>query len=316
MGNYKGSREAFSTALYELAEKDERILFVSSDSLKAMRATIFAERFPTRYIETGISEQCAADISSGLASCGMIPFWGTYAGFISMRACEQVRTFISYTQMNVKMVGINGGMLGGEREGVTHQALEDLGIMRTIPGITILTPADQYQVYGAVKVAAEIPGPVYIRCASGREPIVYDENVLFEFGKIRTIIENGHDVAIFSSGFVLDRCIQAADILKKKNINVKLIDVSTIKPIDKEGIIEVLKKCGCAVTVEDHNVIGGLGSAISEVVTDSYPVPVVRIGLEDQFSESGDGAELLNKYHIGVNDIVEAAEVACKKVRK
>ncbi|MHC1771637.1 MAG: transketolase family protein [Flexilinea sp.] len=207
-------------------------------------------------------------------------------------------------------------MLGGEREGVTHQAFEDVGIMRTIPGITVLTPADQYQVYGAVKTAAGIDGPVYIRCASGREPVVYQEDVSFTFGKNRIVREYGSDVTIFSSGFVLDRCIAAAEQLKQKGVNITLVDVSTIKPLDIEGTELVLRKCGCAVTVEDHNVIGGLGSAIAEISTDVYPVPVVRVGLQDIFPESGEAASLLDKYHIGVSDIVHAAFQAKNKKSK
>lgn len=313
MNNYKGSREAFAAAIYDLAQNDKRIMFVSADSLKAMRATNFAEKYPAQYIEVGISEQNAVNTAAGLASCGLIPFVGTYAGFITMRACEQVRTFVAYPEMNVKFMGINGGLLGGEREGVTHQALEDIGIMRTIPGMTIITPADQYQVYKAVKAAAAINGPVYIRGASGREPVVYDEDVPFEVGKNKIVKEYGHDVAILSSGYVLDRAIQAVDILKNHGISAMLVDVSTIKPLDMEGTLEVMHKCKCVVTVEDHTIIGGLGSAIAEFAADTYPIPIMRVGLQDVFPESGEAAALLDKYHIGVADIVTSAMEIIKR---
>lgn len=177
MSSYHGTREAFAAALIELAQQDARTMFVSADSLKAMRATAFAEQFPDRYVECGISEQDAILVASGLASCRLVPFVGTYGGFMTMRACEQMRTYCAYPNMNVKFIGINGGLLGGEREGVTHQFIEDLGIVRAIPNITVLTPADAEQVYGAVKAAMEIDGPVYIRCASGREPSVYTDDV-------------------------------------------------------------------------------------------------------------------------------------------
>lgn len=308
MSNYKGTREAFARALIEMSENDSRLIFVSPDSLKAMRAVEFAERYPDRYVEVGIAEQNALDVAAGMASSGLIPFVATYGGFITMRACEQMRTFIAYPNLNVKMIGINGGLLGGEREGVTHQSIEDLGILRTIPGITVLTPCDESQVYGAVKACVNIEGPVYIRCGSGREPVVYDRNIPFVFGKIRILKEYGNDVVIFSSGFIMDRSLEATEQLKNQGIMVTLIDVSTLKPIDVDGVTEVLKKCGAAVTVEDHNIIGGLGSAVAETSVENYPVPVIRVGLKDVFPQSGVPIELLDYYEIGVKDIIAAAK--------
>jgi len=312
MSGYKGTREAFARALIEMSETDDRLMFVSPDSLKAMRAVEFGERFPDRYIEVGIAEQNALAVAAGLASSDLIPFVATYGGFITMRACEQVRTFIAYPNLNVKMIGINGGMLGGEREGVTHQSLEDLGIVRTIPGITVLTPCDESQVYGAVKASVEIDGPVYIRCGSGREPVVYERSVPFEFGKLRVLKAHGNHVAIFASGFIMNRVLEAADLLKAQGIDVTLADISTLKPLDESGVLELLKKCGAAVTVEDHNIIGGLGSAIAETAAENYPVPVIRVGLRDVFPESGNPDELLDHYGIGVRDIMQATEKAIK----
>jgi len=219
-----------------------------------------------------------------------------------------MRTFIAYPNLNVKMIGINGGLLGGEREGVTHQSIEDLGIVRTIPGITVLTPCDESQVYGAVKACVNIDGPVYIRCGSGREPVVYNRDIPFEFGKIRILKEYGNDVVIFSSGFIMDRSIEATEQLKSQGIMATLVDVSTLKPIDVDGVTEVLKKCGAAVTVEDHNIIGGLGSAIAETSAEYNPVPVIRVGLKDVFPQSGKPVELLDYYGIGINDIIAAAK--------
>jgi len=308
MRDFHGTREAFAQALIEISKNDDRTLLVSPDSLKAMRATEFAEMFPQRYIEVGIAEQNAIGVAAGLAGCGLIPFVATYAGFITMRACEQVRTFVAYPHLNVKMVGINGGLLGGEREGVTHQFFEDIGILRTIPGITIITPADEFHAFEAVKMCIDIDGPVYIRCASGREKRVYNKNTPFEFGKIRILKDFGNDVAIFASGFIMSRAIEATEILKNRGINATLIDVSTLKPIDIEGVVSILRTCKTAVTVEDHNIIGGLGSAISEVAVEQYPVPIVRVGLNDRFPQSGKPDELLDFYGIGITNIVKAVE--------
>ena len=313
MMKYSGSREAFTAALLDIAEKDDRAMLVSADSLKAMRATKFAEQYPDRYVECGISEQDAVLVASGLASCGLVPFVGTYGGFITMRACEQMRTYCAYPNMNVKLIGINGGLLGGEREGVTHQFIEDLGIVRTIPNSTVLTPADQYQVYGAVKAAMEIDGPVYVRCASGREPVVYDESVPFTFGKIRVLKNYGDDVAIFAAGYLMNRAVQAAEDLKAQGISATLVDVSTLKPIDEQGVAEVLARCKRAVTVEDHNVIGGLGSAIAETAAKLCPTPMAFIGVQDRFAESGAADALLDAYGMSANAIVKAAKELCSR---
>ena len=292
-----------------LAENDERIMLVCADSLLAMRATEFVEKHPDRYVEVGIAEQNAAATAAGLAADGLIPYFATYAGFITMRACEQLRTFAAYPNLNVKFAGVNGGIAGGEREGVTHQFFEDIGILRTIANFTIIVPADANQAKKAAIAAAEIPGPVYIRLGSGRDPVVFEEDQPFVPGKINIISENGNDIALFGNGgFMLLRLMEAAKILEAKGIGVTITEVHTVKPIDAEGITKLLKKCGAALTAEDHNIIGGLGSAIMEVAAENYPVPVSRIGLRDTFSSSGMPEELLDYYKMSVEDIVKAAE--------
>ena len=313
MSSYHGTREAFAAALIELAQQDARAMFVSADSLKAMRATAFAEQFPDRYVECGISEQDAILVASGLASCGLVPFVGTYGGFMTMRACEQMRTYCAYPNMNVKFVGINGGLLGGEREGVTHQFIEDIGIVRAIPNITVLTPADAEQVYGAVKAAMGINGPVYIRCASGREPSVYADDVPFTFGKLRVLRDYGADVALFCSGYLMSRAIQATEQLEAEGIHAVLADISTLKPLDTDGICSLLDRCGAAVTIEDHNIIGGLGSAIAETAAHLCPTPIEFVGIPDTFAESGHADALLDAYGMGVQDIVSAAKRAMQR---
>jgi transketolase len=291
-----------------LAEKDDRIMLVCADSLLAMRATEFVEKYPDRYVEVGIAEQNAAAVSAGLAIDGLIPYFATYAGFITMRACEQLRTFVAYPNLNVKFAGVNGGIAGGEREGVTHQFFEDIGILRTIANFTILVPADAGQAKKACIAAASIPGPVYIRLGSGRDPVVFENEQPFIPGKINIISQKGNDIALFGNGVLLPRLFKAAEILETKGIGVTVVEVHTVKPIDVEGVTAVLKKCEAAVTAEDHNIIGGLGSAIMETAAENFPVPITRIGLRDTFSGSGLPNELLDYYKMSVEDIVKAAK--------
>ena len=308
----ESTRVAFNDSLMELAEKDANIVLISSDSIKVVRADAFAEKYPERFIEVGIAEQNAVACAAGIASCGLIPFVATYAGFISMRACEQVRTYVAYPGLNVKFIGANGGIACGEREGVTHQFFEDIGIMRTIPGIMVVVPADAAGVREAVKAVAHRDGPAYIRIGSGRDPVL-DTNIPFEFGKVRILKELGKDIAIFVNGYLTNKVLQVADILNKNGIGATVVEVHTLKPLDAESIAMILRKTGAAVTVEDHNIIGGLGSAISEVIAEEVLVPLVRVGLKDTYPESGEAEELLKSYGMGVEDIVVAAEKALSR---
>lgn len=304
MAEFKGTREAFAQALIDLAAENDRIMFVSPDSLKAMRATEFARLHPEQYVETGISEQGAVDAAAGLAAAGLVPFVGTYAGFLTMRACEQMRTFVAYPNLNVKFVGINSGLLGGEREGVTHQFYEDLGILSNIPNYTILTPADAAQTYHAVKMAAKIDGPVYVRAGSGREPDVYDKETPFCEDGIRILKEYGNDALLLSSGFVLDRVLLAADMLKDQGINVTVGDVNILYGKNPSKILEAVSGARKIVTVEDHNVNGGLGAYISKLTAENDPKTVKRIGLTT-FGESGPARELADAYGFAPEDIAK-----------
>lgn len=295
--NYKGTREAFCCAMTELAEQDDRIMFVSSDSLKAMRAVPFAGKYPKRYIECGISEQGAVDVAAGLAASGQVPYVATYAGFLTMRACEQMRTFVAYPNLNVKFVGINAGLLGGEKEGVTHQFYEDVAILSSIPNVTIFTPADAQQTYEAVKAAAQIQGPVYIRAGSGREPDVYPEGTPFCMDGFRVVREYGKEALLAGSGFILNRVMEAADILNAEGIGVTVADINIIQKKQPDKLIELLKDFSTIVTVEDHNVNGGTGAYISGLVCEYHPAYVHRIGLHT-FGESGAAKELLDHYEM------------------
>lgn len=307
MTEYHGTREAFAAALTELASSDRRYVFVSPDSLKAMRATGFAEKFPQAYIETGISEQNAVDLAAGLSTTGLVPFVATYAGFLTMRACEQMRTFVAYPNLNVKFVGINAGLYGGEREGVTHQFYEDTGILSNIPNFTIFTPADGPQTYHAVKAAARIKGPVYIRAGSGREKDVYDRNTPFTLEGVTVHEEYGSDVLLLSSGFVLGRVLEAAELLKSQNIQATAADVNILYAKDPSRLIAILGGFNKIVTVEDHNINGGLGGYVSKLVCENKPARVKRIGLST-FGESGPAEELLD--HYGFHPEMIAAEVS------
>lgn len=307
MADLKSTRTALTDALLELAEADDRIVLVCADSLGVMKGAPFKERFPDRVIDVGIAEQNAVACASGLASCGLIPFVVTYGVFITMRACEQVRSFVGYPKLNVKLVGANGGMAAGEREGVTHQAIEDLGIARLVPGMTVVAPADAGQTRKAIAAVAKIDGPCYVRIGSGRDPVVFDDNVDFELGKVRILREYGEDVALFANGVTLPRVLEASEQLRKDGIGAVVAEVHTIKPLDTSAVVEIVKRTGCAVTVEDHLVNGALGSAISECVAEEVPARIRRLGIRDVFPESGEPDELLDKYGIGVSDIVREA---------
>lgn len=310
--NIKSTRVAAMQAIQEAARQDDKIVIISPDAVAAARATAFREEFPDRVIEVGIAEQDAVDIAAGLATTGMKPIVVSYAGFLTMRACEMIRTFVAYPGLNVKFIGLNGGMLGGEREGVTHQFYEDIGILRSMPGVKIICPADAQQTYLAAQAMLRTEGPCYLRLGSGREPEVFEEGTPFEFGKIREVKRYGDDVAVFATGFIMNRAITAVEQLHNEGIAATLVDVSTVKPMDSKGVAEVLRRCGCAVAVEDHNFFGGMSSAICEVACHFCPCKVRRLGLRDIYPRSGTADDLLNAYGLSVQDIIDAAKDAMK----
>lgn len=300
------TREAFMAGLMDVAPDDPNICFVSADSLKAARAVPFQEKFPERCFEVGICEQNATAFSAGLASTGLKPFFCTYAGFITMRACEQVRSFIAYPHLNVKLVGLNGGIYGGEREGVTHMVFEEFGFLRSVAGMEIVVPADAGQARKATRALAQRDAPAYMRIGSGREPIIFDESMPFEFGKARVLREYGTDAAIFAVGPILKRAIIAAETLANEGVKTTLVEVHTLKPLDVETIAQVLGRTGAAVTLEDHNINGGLGSAVAEVIAEHQPARLIRLGLKDVFAESGAAELLFDAYEMGAPHVCEA----------
>lgn len=304
----KPTRDAYGEELVELGRDNPKIVVLEADISKSTRTCYFANKFPERFFNVGVAEQNEAMIAAGLATCGLIPFMSTYAVFGSMRCCEQIRTFICYTNLNVKIAVSHGGLTPGN-DGVTHQGTEDIGVLRSMPNMTIIMPADYNMTKAAVRAAASYIGPVYLRFTRDAVPIIYDENIKFEIGKAINLIE-GKDVSIISLGDMTWFALEAADILEKEGIKAEVIDMPTVKPIDTDMIIKTARKTGAIVTVEDHQIIGGLGSAVAEVLVENYPIPMLRIGLKNTFAQSGEYELLLKKYGLAAENIVSA----CRKI--
>lgn len=304
------TRRAVTEALHEVMKDNESVVFVSSDSVGVVKAQDLVEQYPERIVEAGIAEQLAMDAAAGLASSGLIPVYVTYAVFATMRACEQLRTTVAYSRLNVKVVGANGGMGAGEREGVSHQCFEDIGILRTIPGITILSPSDASQVKSAIKAAIAIEGPVYIRTGSGRELDFHDKDTPFTYGGVNCIHETGEDILILTHGFIIHEVKKACGLLDKEGITCTALEVPTIKPLPREDIVLAAKKADRVVVVEDHSSIGGLGSAVAELLSEVSPMRVTRIGVQDCFPESGTAEELYEKYGLNASAIAKRVKDA------
>jgi transketolase len=299
------TRIAFVNALEEIMEKDPRVVMVSADSVAVFRAAELKERFPERVIEVGIAEQNAVAAAAGLASAGMIPFVCTYAGFSVMRACEQMRTYVGYPGLNVKFFGANGGMYSGEREGVTHQFFEDLGILRTVSGFRVIAPADAAQTSKGVWDAYNQDGPVYVRIGSGRDIEIY-ENDAPSTDKADILADYGTDALIVGCGGVLRSALEAAQSLKDKGINVAVVNSACVKPLDENGLLPLMQRSRATITIEDHNHIGGLGSALCELAAEKSPCKIIRMGLEDIYPESGHAEELMIKYGMAAADVERA----------
>ena len=310
------TREAYGEEIVRLGGENPNIVVLEADISTSTKTCYFAKKFPDRFFNIGVAEQNEAMIAAGLASTGFIPFLSTYAVFATMRACEQVRTFICYPNLNVKIAVSHGGITPCT-DGVTHQATEDLAIMRVMPNMTVIAPTDYNMTKAVIRAAAEYYGPVYIRLTRDLLPIIYDENVSFQIGKAFKLYD-GNELTIISTGDMTYTAIKAVDLLKKQGISAALIDMPTIKPIDAETIIKEAKSTGAIVTVEDHQIIGGLGGAVAEVLSENYPTPLKRIGLKDTFAESGEFELLLDKYGLSSAHIAEAAKqvIQAKKTNK
>ena len=296
------TRQSYGEELAKLGEENENIVVLDADLSTATKTELFAEKFPDRFIDVGIAEQNLMGISAGLSTFGKIPYASTFAVFAAGRAYEQIRNSIAYPKLNVKICATHAGVTVGE-DGATHQMLEDLSLMRGLPNMTVICPSDDIQTKWAVREIAKINGPVYLRLCRLKTPVIYDTDN-FEIGKA-VQIGDGTDASILATGVCVSEAIKAMEILKVKGINVRVIDVHTIKPIDKEMIVKCAKETKRIITVEDHSIIGGLGSSVCEVLSEEYPTKVERMGIMDTFGQSGNGEELLAFYKIDSNAIVE-----------
>jgi len=294
LGEAIPTRVAYGEALRDLGSVNDRVVVLEADIGKSTKSSIFGEAYPERYFNVGIAEQNEMVVAAGMSSCGKIPFVSTYAVFASMRACEQVRTFVAYPVANVKICPSHGGLTPGN-DGPTHQATEDLGIMRTIPNMTVCMPTDATMAYKAVFAAAELDGPLYLRLTRDGIPVIYDDDLDFAFGKA-IVLRTGADATIIANGDMVTQALHAATALSSGGVDVTVIDMHTIKPLDAACVIEHCGGAPFVVTAEDHQINGGLGSAVAEVLVENCPVPMKRIGLRDTFAESGPYLELLKKY--------------------
>jgi len=299
------TREAYGKALKELAE-DKNVVALEADLGKATKSIEFKKVAPERYFDMGIAEGDMIGTAAGLATCGKIPFASTFAMFATGRAFEQIRNSVAYPNLNVKIVATHAGITVGE-DGGSHQALEDISLMRSIPNMVVLSPADAVEAEKAIFAAKEYYGPVYIRLGRSATPDIHDENYEFKIGK-GEILSNGDDVAIVATGIMVAKAMEAAETLRKEGINATVVNISTIKPFDKDLIVDIAKKTGKIVTVEEHSIIGGLGSAVAEVLIEEYPVKIKRIGINDEFGKSGSAEVLLEKYNLTAEHIVETVK--------
>ncbi len=305
------TRDAYGKALVELGEKNKNVVVLDADLAAATKTGAFKKAFPERFFDTGIAESNMMSLAGGLATTGFTVFASTFAMFAAGRAFEQVRNTICYPGLNVKIGATHAGISVGE-DGASHQCCEDIALMRSIPGMVILNPADDIEARAAVFAAAEHNGPVYMRFGRLAVPRIFDEDYKFEIGKAVTLKE-GSDVTIIATGLMVNEALEAAKALEAEGISAEVINMHTIKPLDNEAVVSSAKKTGCVVTAEEHNIIGGLGSAVAEVLAEEYPVPVVRVGVNDEFGKSGPAVELLHLYGLDAENIVKKAKIAIAK---
>ena len=298
----KATRQAYGETLAEIGEKYSNIVVLDADLAAATKTGIFAKKFPERFFDMGIAENNMMSTAAGIATTGKVPFVSTFAVFAAGRSYEQIRNSICYPNLNVKICATHSGITVGE-DGATHQMLEDLALMRVLPNMIVLSPSDEIETKWAIEEAYKIKGPVYVRLSRLATQRIYEENQKFELGKMVQIGDE-KDLTLFATGDVVIEAIKAKKELAKENINIRVIDVHTIKPIDEEMIIKCAKETNNLISIEDHNTIGGLGSAISEVLTAKYPTKLERMGIKDEFGKSGKATELLHFYKLDSEAII------------
>lgn len=307
----KATREGYGDALVELGKEHDDIIVMDADLAGATRTGTFKKVFPDRFFNAGIAEGNMIGVAAGLAACNKTVFASSFAMFASGRAFEQIRNSVAHPKLNVKIAASHGGISVGE-DGATHQCIEDLAIMRAIPNMVVLNPADYYETKKAVKAAYEWDGPVYLRFGRLSVPVIFEEDCPFEIGK-GVQLKDGTDVTIIATGLMVNEALLAFDQLAKEGISARVINMATIKPIDREIILKAAKETGAIVTAEEHNIIGGLGSAVSEVLCEDYPCPLVRVGVKDEFGTSGPALELLKKYGLDAEGIINGVKEVLKK---
>lgn len=301
--NKKATRQSYGEALAELGRENKDVVVLDADLAGATKTNIFAKEFPERFFDMGIAEQDMMATAAGFATCNKIPFASTFAVFATGRVYDQIRNSICYPNLNVKICATHAGITVGE-DGATHQMLEDINLMRGLPNMTVISPSDDTQSKWAVKEASKIKGPVYIRFGRAATPVIYDESTKFELGKAIQFGE-GKRATIFATGMMVAEALKAKEELEKEGINIRVIDIHTIKPIDKEIIIKSAKETEKLISIEEHSVIGGLGTAISEVLTDKYPAKLIRMGMRDCFGKSGNAQDLLKYFGLTSKEIIE-----------
>lgn len=304
------TRDAYGKALVELGDTDKKIIVLDADLAAATKTGMFKKAHPEKFVDCGIAEGNMMGVAAGLAASGYTVFASSFAMFAAGRAFEQVRNSIGYPHLNVKIGATHAGISVGE-DGASHQCCEDIGLMRTIPGMVILNPADDIEARACVLAAAEHEGPVYMRFGRLAVPRVFDESYKFEIGK-GAVLKDGTDVTIIATGLMVNEALMAAEKLSDEGISARVVNMATIKPIDRDIIVDSAKKTGVIVTAEEHNIIGGLGSAVAEVVCETVPVPVIRVGVNDVFGKSGPAVQLLHEFGLDADNIAAKAKEAVK----
>ena len=304
------TRDSYGNALKELGEKYDNIVVLDADLAGATKTGVFKKAFPDRFFDCGIAEADMICAAAGMSTTGLVPFASSFAMFAAGRAFEQVRNSIGYPHLNVKIGATHGGISVGE-DGASHQCCEDFALMRSIPGMTVICPADDVEAKAAVKAAYEMEGPVYLRFGRLALPVFHDESYEFVIGK-GEVVREGKDVAIIANGLMVYEAIKAGEELAAAGIDAMVINMPTIKPLDEELVVAAAKKCGKVITCEEHSVIGGLGEAVCGVLCEQYPVPVKRIGVNDEFGHSGPAAALLEQFGLCSANVVKVAKELCK----
>jgi transketolase len=305
----KNTRDGYGDALLELGEKDERIVVLDADLAKSTQTERFKLKWPDRFIDCGVAEQNLMTVSAGIATTGKIAFASTFAMFATGRAYDQVRNTIAYSNLNVKICATHGGITVGE-DGSSHQALEDITLMRAIPRMKVVVPADYYETREAVKTLAYVDGPAYIRLGRPKVPIIFDDDYSFEFEKA-PVLREGRDLTIIACGFMLHKALEAAEELASEGIQAEVLNLHTVKPLDREGILASVSKTGKVITCEEHGVFGGVGGAIAELLGEEMPTPLRMIGIRDSFGTSGSVEDLVEHFGLTSRHIAQTARSLC-----